>query len=276
MSLVRTARDGKIDVRRYRDLLYTDFDGVSLTDPEPLIGRGLEDDRHLQRVPGLTALVDDEAAQPLDRLFACLVLTAWGEASGYRAVAAAARGSEPPPWHGMSRDRFRSVDDTFGLLAEQVGLSDVMAERKGTGSARLDALRALLTIVDREGFGDQLGAAIFTGPPAAVAADIVAAAQRGLARLDRQPWPPFDLPAQIVDILEPLVEIDEPTAIALAEEVVRRDRDPHTLGFVAFLVAEGRTRAAAALGERIVAMGGDYVRDLLAAARARASSDPRR
>jgi hypothetical protein len=169
----------------------------------------------------------------------------------------------------LSRDRFRSVDDTFGLLAAQVGLSDVIAERKGTESARLDALRALLAIADREGFGDQLGAALFTGPPAAVAADIVAAAQRGLARLDRRPWPPFDLPAQIVDILEPLVEIDEPTAIALAEEVVRRDRDPHTLGFVAFLVAEGRTRAAAALGERIVEMGGEYVRDRLAAARAR-------
>jgi hypothetical protein len=262
-----------VDVTRYQDLLYTDFDGASLISPEQLIGYGLEDDRHLLRVPGLTVVADDEAAEPLDQFFACLVLTGWGEVSGYQAVAAAARGAGPPSWHGLSRDRFRSADDTFGLLAAQVGLSDTMAERKGTESARLDALRALLAIADREGFGDQLGAALFTGPPAALAADIVAVAERGLARLERQPWPPFDLPAQIVDILEPLVEVDEATAIALAEEVVRRDQRAHTLGFVAFLVAAGRTRAAAALGERIVAIGGPYVRDRLAEARARDGDD---
>ncbi|HEY0813243.1 MAG TPA: hypothetical protein VGE11_08160 [Pseudonocardia sp.] len=262
------------DARPYRDLLYTDFDGAALASPHELIGEGLEDDRHLLRVPGLLAVVDDEAAEPLDRLFACLALTGWGEAGGYRAVAAAARGAGPPPWHGLSRDRFRSADDTFGLLAAQVGLSDAMAERKGTESARLEALRALLAIADRAGFGEQLGAALFTAPAAAVAADIVAAARRGLARLDRKPWPPFDLPAQIVDILEPLVEVDEPTAIALAEELVRRDANPHTLSFVAFLVATGRTRAAAALGERIVAVGGPDVRERLAAARARRGGGP--
>jgi hypothetical protein len=262
-----------VDVGSYRELLYTDFDGAPLSSPEELIGAGLEDHRHLLRVPGLTALIDDPEAEPLDRLLACLALTGWGEAGGYRAVATAARGVGPPPWHRLSRDRFRSADDTFGLLAAHVGLSDAMAERKGTGAVRLDALRALLAIADREGFGDQLGAALFTGPPAAVAADIVAAVRRGLARLDRRPWPPFDLPAQIVDILEPLIEIDEPTAITLAEQVVRRDQDPHTLGYVAFLVAAGRTRAAAALGERIVAIGGPYVRDRLAEARARDGDD---
>lgn len=260
---------GVFDVTSYRALLYTDFDGAPLTSPEQLIGRGLDDERHLLRVPGLVTVIDDAAAEPLDRLFACLALTGWGEAAGYRAVVAAARPGGPPPWHGLSRDRFRAADHTYGLLATQVGLSDAIAERKGNSSARLDALRALLTVVDREGFGDQLGAALFTGPPAAVAADIVVAAERAIARLDRQPWPPFDLPAQVVDILEPLAEVDEPTAIALAEEVVSRDQDPHTLGFVAFLVADGRTPAAAALGERIVAMGGDYVRQRLAAARAR-------
>lgn len=263
-----------VDARPYRDLLYTDFDGASLASPEQLIGSGLEDDRHLLRVPGLAAVINDREAEPLDRLFACLALTGWGEADGYLAVAAAARGAWAPPWHGLSRDRFRSADDTFGLLAQQVGLSDGMAERKGTEAARLDALRALLTVADRESFGDQLGAALFTGPPAAVASDIVAAAHRGLARLDRRPWPPFDLPAQIVDILEPLIEVDEPTAIALAEDVVRRDHDPHTLGFVAFLVAIGKTPAASTLGERIVAIGGDYVRNRLVAARAREGGRP--
>ena len=174
----------------------------------------------------------------------------------------------PPPWHGLSRDRFGSADDTFGLLAAQVGLSDAMAGRKGTEAARLDALRALVGIADREGFGDQLGAAIFTGPPSAVADDVVAAAGRGLRRLDERPWPPFDLPGQIVDILEPLVEVDEPTAVALAAEVVRRDPVPHTLGYVAFLVAAGTSVAAAALAARIIAIGGAYVRDRLAEARA--------
>ena len=248
-----------------RHLLFTDFDGAPLTSPEQLIGLGLEDDRHRLRVPGLTAVIDDPAAEPDDRFFAYLALTAWAEADGYRAVAAAARGAGLPPWHDLSR----SIEHPFGLIAAQVGMSDAMAERKGTEPARVEALRALLAIADREPFGDQLGAALFTGPPAALATDIVAAARRGIARLDRRPWPAFDLPCQIVDILEPLVDVDESAALALTEEVVRRDPSPHTLGFVAFLVATGQTPAAAALAERIVAIGGEYVRERLAEARAR-------
>jgi hypothetical protein len=247
-----------------RRLLYTDFDGNALDTPAPLVGRGLVDDRHLERVPGLVAVVEDPAADPFDRLFACLALTAWGEERGYRAVAAAF--STPPPWHRLPADQVRAP---FGLVAAQVGISDTMAERKHTEHARLDALRALIGVADREDFADQLGAAIFTGPPSAVAADVVGAARRGLQRLDRRPWPRFDLPCQLVDVLEPLVEVHEPTALTLVTEVVRRDRSPHTLGYVAFLVAAGTTPAADELAAHIVAIGGPAVGERLAAARAR-------
>jgi hypothetical protein len=249
-------------------LLYTDLDGNALANPEPLIGRGLVDDRHSERVPGLVAVVDDPAADPLDRLFACLALTAWGEGSGYRAVVVAAS-SARPPWHGLSRAGIRPTDTPFGLVAAQVGRSDAMAERKGTEAARIVALRALIRIADRVDFGDQLGAAIFTGPPSAVAADLVVAARRGLRRLDQQPWPPFDLPCQLVDILEPLMEVDEPTALALAMEIVRRDPRPHTLGYLAFLVATGTSSAADTLAAHIVEIGGPTVGERLAEARAR-------
>jgi hypothetical protein len=144
-----------------------------------------------------------------------------------------------------------------------------MAERKHAEPARLDALRALIGVAHREDLADQLGAAIFTGPPSAVAADVVGAARRGLQRLDRRPWPRFDLPCQLIDILEPLVEVDEPTAVALVTEIVRRDRSPHTLGYVAFLVAAGTTPAADELAAHIVAIGGAAVGERLAAARAR-------
>ncbi|MBV9922704.1 MAG: hypothetical protein JOY78_17885, partial [Pseudonocardia sp.] len=113
-----------------RRLLYTDFDGNSSVSPEWLIGRGFVDDRHRERVPGLAAVLDDPAADPPDRLFACLALTAWGEASGYRAVAASA--SAPPPWRGLARGGPRPADTPFGRVAAQVGLSDGMAARKGT------------------------------------------------------------------------------------------------------------------------------------------------
>ena len=244
-----------------RRLLYTDFDGNALDTPAPLVGRGLVDDRHVERVPGLAAVIDDPTADPSDRLYACLALTAWGEERGYQAVEAAA-GAAPPPWRGLPRA-------PFGLVAAQVGISDAMAERKGTEAARLAALRALVGVADREDFGDQLGAAIFTGPPSAVAHDVVAATRRGLQRLDRRPWPPFDLPCQLVDVLEPLVEVDEPTALALVGEIVRRDHSPRTLGYVAFLVATGTTPAAAALAAHIVAVGGPAVAERLAAARLR-------
>ena len=250
-----------------RRLLYTDFDGNPLAGPEPLIGRGLVDDRHRERVPGLAAVLDDPEADPLDRLFACLALTAWGEASGYRAVVA--MGSAPPPWHGLPRGNLEKADTPFGRIAAQVALSDEMAARKATQSLRIDALRALVGLADREDFGDQLGAAIFTGPPSTVAADVIAAARRGLQRLDQQPWPPFDLPCQLVDILEPLVEVDEPTALALVVEIVRRDPRPHTLGYVAFLAATATTSAAEALATHIVALGGPAIGERLAEARAR-------
>jgi|SRR5689334_15539188 len=244
-----------------RPLLYTDFDGNALDTPAPLVGRGLVDDRHIDRVPGLAAVIDDPTADQSDRLYACLALTAWGEEPGYRAVEAAA-GPAPPPWRGLPRA-------PFGLVAAQVGISDAMAERKGTEPARLAALRALVVVADREDFGDQLGAAIFTGPPSAVAHDVVAATRRGLQRLDRGPWPSFDLPCQLVDILEPLVQVDEPTALALVGEIVRRDHRQRTLGHVAFLVATGTTPAADALATRIVAVGGPAIAERLAAARLR-------
>ena len=245
----------------HRHLLYTDFDGNPLDTPAPLVGRGLVDDRHRERVPGLAALLDDPTADQSDRLHACLALTAWGEERGYRAVAAAA-GPAPPPWHGLP-------GAPFGQVAAQVGISDAMAERKGTEAARLAALRALVGVADREDFGDQLGAAIFTGPPVAVAHDVVAATRRGLQRLDRRPWPSFDLPCQLVDILEPLVAVDEPAALALVGEIVRRDHSPRTLGYVAFLVATGTTPIADALAARIVAVGGPAIAERLAAARLR-------
>src|SRR5690349_937005 len=245
----------------HRHLRYTDFDGNPLHTPAPLVGRGLVDDRHLERVPGLAALLDDPTADPSDLLHACLALTAWGEERGYRAVAAAA-GSAPPPWHGLP-------GAPFGEVVAQVGISDAMAERKGTEPARLAALRALVGLADREDFDDQLGAAIFTGPPSAVAHDVVAVTRRGLQRLDRRPWPSFDLPCQLVDSLEPLVAVDEPTALALVGAILRRDHSPRTLGYVAFLVATGTTPAADALAAHIVAVGGPAIAERLAAARLR-------
>ena len=59
-----------------RHLLYTDFDGDALDTPAPLVGRGLVDDRHLDRVPGLAAVIDDPTADQSDRLYASLELTA--------------------------------------------------------------------------------------------------------------------------------------------------------------------------------------------------------
>src|SRR5689334_12787764 len=176
-----------------RHLLYTDFDGKPLATPAPLLGRGLVDDRHLERVPDLAALADDATAHPHDRLYACLALTAWGEERGYRAVVAAAAS---PPWHGLPQGAADAESQPgapfgsgvalalprapFGVLAAQVGISDASAARKGTEADRRAALRALVRVADREDFDDQLGAAIFTGPPHDLVHDVVAAVRRGL------------------------------------------------------------------------------------------------
>ena len=245
-----------------RHLLYTDFDGERAGQPgaarrprprrRPASRAGARPRRGARRPGG----------RPVDRLFACLALTAWGEETRLpgrrRRGLGAAAVARPVP------RRLRPADTPFGLVAAQVGTQ--RRDGGAQGHRGRPARRAARPRRRRRPRGLRRPArrGDLHRPPVRGGADVVAAARRGLRRLDRRPWPPFDLPCQLVDILEPLVEVDEPTALALVAEIVRRDHSPRTLGYVAFLVATGTTSAADALAAHIVAVGGPAIAERLA------------
>lgn len=70
-------------------LLGVDFDGAE-SGPDAVVAAGLDDPRHIDRVPPLTASVQETQAAPIERLYAAVALTTWGEKAGYRAVVDAA------------------------------------------------------------------------------------------------------------------------------------------------------------------------------------------
>lgn len=78
-------------------LLTADFDGNPVRSIDTLLFRGVGDERRRERVEGLAALVDSADIVPVDRYYACLLLTAWGEQRGYLAVQQAARQHRSTP-----------------------------------------------------------------------------------------------------------------------------------------------------------------------------------
>ncbi|THA82450.1 hypothetical protein [Streptomyces sp. A0592] len=81
-----------------RELPGTDFDGRPTDDIDDVIHDAFESSRHLTRVPGLVALMNDPGTPEIERLLACAVLTTWGEAAGYEAVVSAAANPKKAPW----------------------------------------------------------------------------------------------------------------------------------------------------------------------------------
>ncbi|MFI9200348.1 hypothetical protein [Streptomyces sp. NPDC053048] len=204
-------------------LLYVDFDGNPADDIDDVIYGAVEDPRHLQRVPGFTALMNDVTAPELERFVACMVLTAWGERAGYEAVLRAAadpRNERNTPWYDFSVDRKFSVDSTFAQLAWAVGLGGDLAEEKGTTGLRIEALRALVRIADSEYFDEKLEPELDEAALAVMLDDVEETIRRGVRSLVAGDQVRFDRPTQLVDLACAVALVDAPLAVDLAMEVI--------------------------------------------------------
>lgn len=250
----------------YRDLLYVDFDGKPTDDPDAVVDAGLLDARHQSRVPGLVAVLENHDAPAEDLLHACVALTTWGEPAGYRAVVQSALNPEQAPWRDTAIDRRYSVDNTFGQFAVAVRASAEMAMSKRSTATRVEALRALVSIADREYFDGQLEWAIATGPATTVVAEVEEVVHSGVRRLEAGERPEFDLATQLVDLSLAIAVDDEPVAVALATAVVRVAPAPRTLMHAAEIVEQCDGPDSAAFGEYLCTIGGDDVRRRVAAA----------
>jgi hypothetical protein len=110
-------------------------------------------ERHRDRSEELADVLYDSDEDPFSRFLACLALTRWADGAGYDAV----------------------------------GDSDDMVEERGTGTERLQAVRALLAIADRVQFDRHIGALLRRDLVVdSLPDDIRAAVDRGIVRLAKK------------------------------------------------------------------------------------------
>ncbi|MFF8259708.1 hypothetical protein [Streptomyces virginiae] len=256
-------------MRGYDRLLGTDFDGRPTDDIDDVIYDAFESPRHLTRVPGLVALMNDPGTPEIERFLACVTLTTWGEAAGYEAVIRAAADPKRAPWYDFSIDRKFSVDSTFAQLAPAVAERDLTRE-KGTEALRLDAARALVRLADSEYFEDGLGE-LFDGDTLQVLLDDVREAiGRGVRFLAAGEKCPFDLPTQLVDLASGASTVDgclgvesamsvldvscSSRALIHAVPIVSRAQGPEGRRFGEYLLAFGNERVCAEVREALSEM----------------------
>ncbi|MFI9308351.1 hypothetical protein [Streptomyces triculaminicus] len=247
-------------------LLRTGFDGHPAADFDDIRYGVYEDPRHRDRVPSLTALMNDEAASAMDRFLACVVLTTWAEPAGYEAVLRAAADPRNAPWYDISVDRKFSVDSTFAQLADALGSGEEPAEEKGHARLRTEALRALVRIADTEYFEEKLEGALHGAALAALLPDVVETVLRGVRALESGRRIRFDLATQLVDLACAISLVDAPVAVALAERVIAADPGHRVLVHATTVVARAEGEERRRLARRLLVVGDEEIRRLVAEA----------
>ncbi|MGQ4617473.1 hypothetical protein [Nocardia sp. R7R-8] len=247
-----------------RSLLYIDFDGVAVDDPDDVILEALDDPRYKQRIAPLARFLQDATAPAFDRFLACCALTAWAEPVGYRAVIAAASAGDEAVWFGALPHRLFSTDETFSQLAHAVWVSKDFVQEKSTQADRSAALRALIGIADRYYFDWTLAGAIDESTVGTVCDDVAATVRRGISVLAmKNERPSFELGPQLADLAVSMISVDEALAVELCSALARVDHSTGTLIRLAAIVSHGVTPQSRSFGEYLTTVG---VADVVAAA----------
>ena len=202
------------------ELLFRDAAG-NPSSLEDLIDDGL-DGAYRDRVPALVALLRDGA--PRDRLYACMVLTAWGVADGFSTLITWAKQPSSVPWadQPVEIDRRHGVDAAFERLADAVRSSLQLDSTPDLLRDQQAAARALLELYDRKYFGQAMQVVASDVAIRTACADaILAAATAAVRGSAHAPPEPFDLGWQAALLLSPVARIDDDRAAALAGELLR-------------------------------------------------------
>ncbi|MEV6398029.1 contact-dependent growth inhibition system immunity protein [Streptomyces sp. NPDC051907] len=232
-------------------LLYTDFDGEP-ADPDDVIADAL-DGGYTERTDGLRGILQDAAADPVERFLACCALATWADPVGYQAVLEACAAGERAVWLGASYDRFHGVDDTFGQLAHCVGGSSEMAAERGTADERLRAAKALLNLVDQHQFGRSLQWLLSDEIVAVHTKGIAAVAERGMDRIASAETIGFDLGLQIAMLIVSLGDADESTGTSMARRLIAAQPGERALVELTDLVARGSGEQSLSLAAELTA-----------------------
>src|ERR1700754_4524087 len=109
------------------ELLFSNFDGDPVDDPEEVITDAFDDSRYRARIAPLIELLNDPNQDAYHRFLACCALASWAEPVGYHAIVDAVRQSGQVAWYAELLDSRFSVDETFAQLAAAVYRSERMA-----------------------------------------------------------------------------------------------------------------------------------------------------
>ncbi|MFJ7778405.1 hypothetical protein [Streptomyces yangpuensis] len=246
-------------VQGYGPLLGTDFDGRPTDDIHDVIYGAFESPRHLNRVPGLVALMNGSGPSVIERFLACVVLTTWGEAAGYEAVVRAAADPRRAAWYGFSIDRKFSVDNTFAQLADAVAERELTRE-KGTEALRLHAARALVRIADSEYFEDKLGELFDRSTLGVLLDDVRDVIGRGVRSLAAGEKCSFDLPTQLVDLASGVSAVDGCLGVESAMSVLAVSPSSRALIHAVPIVYRARGPEGRRFGEYLLTFGDERVR----------------
>lgn len=246
---------------RFKELLRTDFDGNPTEDIDDVILEAFDDSRYRERVPGIVDLMNDSAAPDAERFLACLALTTWAEPQGYEAVLHAAADPRNAPWYESLIDRKFSVDSTFAQLAVAAGETDMVSE-KGTGEQRVEVLRALIQLADREYFEDKIGEIVDADTLRRLLSDVRDVVERGIRSITDGDKRPFDLATQLVDLAVGVARVDVPLAVELAINVLATSPSPRALTHAVTLIYRAPGPDGQRFAEYVASIGDEKVRSL--------------
>jgi hypothetical protein len=240
-----------VEIMNPESLLFTELDGTR-SSVQDVIYSGLEID-YSERYPGLLRLLEE--GEPAHRLYACMMLAAWGVPEGFGALTAWARDPDSAPWAGqpVTYDRLFGADAAFEMLAWSLWASGGTEHAARSAALRVEAARTLLGIYHRAYFDRTM--ALLLNEDRELAASLGSEIRSAVARTVEASLAPsqsFDMASQAAFLLGELARLDDEGAARGAEALISAHPDKsRCLREVAHSLGDGSGPATRAILERL-------------------------
>ena len=242
--------------RNPEQLLLTNKAGTPVQ-VQDLMDEGLEGD-YEDRIPDLIELM--HRGSPEHRLWACMVLTAWGNEDGLTQVAEWARYPERAPWasNPVDFDRIYGADSSMASLADAVRTSFLSASASSLRPLQISAIEALLQASSSHFVDSNLALAI--GQDRYVEENLAPrirdAIANAIARLSAGDQVGFDLAFQTASLVGALAPVDDAGAAHFADVLAANFRSSERmLKELAEALSQGRGPATARSLTALKALG---------------------
>jgi hypothetical protein len=232
-------------------LLFTELDGTR-SSVQDVIYSGLEID-YSERYPQLLRVLEE--GEPAHRLYACMMLAAWGVPAGLGALTAWASDPNSAPWaeQPVTYDRLFGADAAFEMLAWSLWASHGTEQAMRSDPLRIEAIRALLGIYHHAYFDRTM--ALLLDEDTQLASTLRSEIRSAVARTIEASLAPnqsFDMASQAAFLLGELARLDDREAARGASALIAAHPDKsRCLREVAHSLGDGSGPATRAVLERL-------------------------